>query len=419
MSNAIGLRPADRTSSQPNATMPFASPTRSWLEGGPGNPDHAALEDTLTGLQQESQQVPDNAALHRSIGELLAELGRVDEARDRLRRAAKLASTEPRNWKGLELLEMKAARWSHAVDAARRVVELEPANVDSLANICWALRGTGDLSRAVEAGERAVATDGDNLKARDYLSFAYLAADDCRAALASCEMGWRIEPRRSLSLALMHAALDGLGRREEARAIADFERLIWVAPPLRPPAGFATVDGFNQALASAAMGAPNRPLDPTQTGNLLADPTGPVAEFRTVIDDAVRMYLAHLEAIPNRAMHPFARHQPSRWSVEGWANRGTSIPALEHHIHNQAWVSGVYYARVPAYVGDAAHGRDGFLEFCRFPRFSSREVESEFAALPPREGLLVLFPSYFYHRISPYAGTEMRISLAFDVTPTD
>ena len=92
---------------------------------------------------------------------------------------------------------------------------------------------------------------------------------------------------------------------------------------------------------------------------------------------------------------------------------------MEHHIHNQAWLSGVYYPRVPEQFGRPDRGRDGFLEFCRFPQFSARKVESEFVALPPKAGMLVLFPSYFYHRISPYSGAEMRLSLAFDVTPTD
>jgi hypothetical protein len=33
----------------------------------------------------------------------------------------------------------------------------------------------------------------------------------------------------------------------------------------------------------------------------------------------------------------------------------------------------------------------------------------------PYEGLMVLFPSYFYHRTIPFEGDSARISLAFDV----
>ena len=33
----------------------------------------------------------------------------------------------------------------------------------------------------------------------------------------------------------------------------------------------------------------------------------------------------------------------------------------------------------------------------------------------PKEGLLVLFPSYFYHRTVPYEADEERLSVAFDL----
>ena len=30
---------------------------------------------------------------------------------------------------------------------------------------------------------------------------------------------------------------------------------------------------------------------------------------------------------------------------------------------------------------------------------------------------MILFPSYFYHRTTPFEGTERRISIAFDAVP--
>ena len=33
----------------------------------------------------------------------------------------------------------------------------------------------------------------------------------------------------------------------------------------------------------------------------------------------------------------------------------------------------------------------------------------------PEEGLIVLFPSYFYHRTVPTESADMRVSIAFDV----
>jgi hypothetical protein len=35
----------------------------------------------------------------------------------------------------------------------------------------------------------------------------------------------------------------------------------------------------------------------------------------------------------------------------------------------------------------------------------------------PEEGLMLLFPSYFYHRIRPFDSSGVRVSVAFDVKP--
>ncbi len=38
-------------------------------------------------------------------------------------------------------------------------------------------------------------------------------------------------------------------------------------------------------------------------------------------------------------------------------------------------------------------------------------------AFRPEEGLMMVFPSYFYHRTIPFEAAEHRISIAFDVLP--
>ena len=35
----------------------------------------------------------------------------------------------------------------------------------------------------------------------------------------------------------------------------------------------------------------------------------------------------------------------------------------------------------------------------------------------PEPGLMLLFPSYFYHRTMPFESADMRISISFDVLP--
>ncbi len=50
---------------------------------------------------------------------------------------------------------------------------------------------------------------------------------------------------------------------------------------------------------------------------------------------------------------------------------------------------------------------------------SGRLKEAEVKLFQPEEGLMFLFPSYFYHGTTPIETEEQRISMAFDVIPQD
>ena len=84
------------------------------------------------------------------------------------------------------------------------------------------------------------------------------------------------------------------------------------------------------------------------------------------------------------------------------------------HIHPQAWVSGVYYASVPA---DIAAGADqaGWIEFGEPLADYRFTAKPELRLIRPEEGLMLLFPSYFYHRTLPFSAGGTRVSIAFDV----
>lgn len=116
--------------------------------------------------------------------------------------------------------------------------------------------------------------------------------------------------------------------------------------------------------------------------------------------------------------HPFAAGRPSatRLSVWGVAMRESGHQVA--HIHPAAWLSGVYYPRVPESVRPGDPEQRGWIEFGRPPEDVFTRREPAVHAICPTEGLLVLFPAYLYHRTIPLAGDAHRISIAFDVLPS-
>ncbi len=72
-------------------------------------------------------------------------------------------------------------------------------------------------------------------------------------------------------------------------------------------------------------------------------------------------------------------------------------------------------------IGNAAAVRTsgdrhaGWIEFGRPPEHIHCTVEPEVRLVRPEEGLMALFPSYFYHRTVPTESAGTRVSIAFDV----
>ena len=68
-------------------------------------------------------------------------------------------------------------------------------------------------------------------------------------------------------------------------------------------------------------------------------------------------------------------------------------------------------------VGKPEHGQDGFFELGRPPEEFAIAEPTGIMPVKPEPGLMILFPSYFYHRTIPFVSDQRRISIAFDVMP--
>jgi uncharacterized protein (TIGR02466 family) len=85
------------------------------------------------------------------------------------------------------------------------------------------------------------------------------------------------------------------------------------------------------------------------------------------------------------------------------------------HMHRAAWISGVYYAKLPDVMHSGVTGNAGWIEFCRPPDEFNCKATHDVHLIEPKEGLMVLFPSYLYHRTIPFESEDLRISIAFDL----
>ena len=99
-----------------------------------------------------------------------------------------------------------------------------------------------------------------------------------------------------------------------------------------------------------------------------------------------------------------------------WVNFLESGDFQSSHIHNNGWLSGVYYLDEPEIEINKEHA--GWIEFNRtgynLPHF---EGEKGIEHIKPKNGTFIFFPSYIWHSTIPYTHKYKRISISFDIRP--
>ena len=377
-------------------------------------------KDAIGRLRRAVSLRPDYAEAHTNLGNAHLAAGELEEAVAAYRRSTELRPRSADSWSNLGGGLLASGRNDDAIDAYRRAVELKPGSAAAQYKLGNALLPTGQLSEAIRAFETAIENEPAHIGALTNLAAAYLEAGNATRALDTANACLAHDPTSRRALAFRSVALTEVGEAEAARALVDTDRLVR-AESVPPPEGH-TASSFNEALAAHVQNHPTLRFAPaghatrngSHTGDLLTEPKGPIALLEAIIEAEIGRYLADL---PRDASHPYLGHRPTDWRLRVWsvvmAAQGHQIP----HIHPSGWVSGIYYPKLPAVVTRESADHQGWLEFGRPLDSFALKQEPAIRLVKPEEGLMLLFPSYFYHRTIPFEATEPRISIAFDALP--
>jgi tetratricopeptide (TPR) repeat protein len=254
---------------------------------------------------------------------------------------------------------------------------------------------------------------------RDFAE-ALLKAGETNGARSKLREALALDPYDQITLAHLTTTLRELGDSDydllvdHSKYVREFE--------IAPPTGFPDIASFNRSLAhelERLHTAYHPPIDQTlrngtQTpGSLFTKNSKPIELLREQIREAVAQYIKEL---PDGADHPLLARKSPEFSFAGsWSCRLRSSGYHSNHVHDQGWISSAYYASLPDEVasGDGDHGHLKFGE----TRFGLGAKDRPARLVKPAVGKLVLFPSYFWHGTVPFESQNMRLSVAFDVTP--
>ncbi|MGO8918797.1 MAG: tetratricopeptide repeat protein [Stellaceae bacterium] len=402
-------------------------PTRSEVLAVAGKiaTDLGEMEEAVAFYEAAVKAKPEAAELHYNLGLALSRLGRGIAAVDAYRRAARQRPEllPVQNNLGTTLLSL--GRFEEAVEVFRTALALAP-DAKLHRNLGIALEGAGRRGAAIDSYRRALALEPGWLALYQNLATALLEHGEAAAAVAVCDAWLARRPGLPEPLGLKAVALDELGDRAGARRLVDLDRFVRMVQFDRPPAGYDSLEAFNAALSQAVLAHPTL-RTPTEaephyngsafrtTRELFGPTDGPWAALETMFSRQLADYLGR-EVRPDPT-HPFLSHPLPPLRPSAVATVLDRLGSLAPHVHYAGYISGVYYCRVPAIIGAPGQGRAGWFEIGRVQQRFQRHGKPEIRTIQPREGMMLLFPSYFFHGTVPFDGGDTRISIAFDTIP--
>ena len=100
-----------------------------------------------------------------------------------------------------------------------------------------------------------------------------------------------------------------------------------------------------------------------------------------------------------------------------WAIINTKGAANYQHQHSNSTISGAYYVRAPENSGDIIFYDPRPAPVYTYPKaVSPNLLNAQVNGISPKEGALVLFPSYLDHSVNENLSNKERIVISFNIS---
>jgi tetratricopeptide (TPR) repeat protein len=277
-----------------------------------------------------------------------------------------------------------------------------------------------DAVKALELAERALRVVPSSAAARTLLAAAQLGIGNARAALAACEALLTSSPDDQYLIALQTTAWRLLGD-ERSRQLCDYRNLV-VPRQLEPPPPWQDLAEFLADLR-VSLNRLHNPQGHALLFQSLRNGTETTQDLSRSSDPAIQAlfsafapsichYLEHI----GRGSDPLRRRNDGRWRFNGgWSVRLHSSGYHANHTHPRGWISSACYIELPDCMIDG-RSDEGTLTFGEPGIATSPALGAEYS-VRPEAGMLVLFPSYFWHGTVPFRSSQARLTVAFDAVP--
>ena len=373
--------------------------------------DLGQFDAAITAYREAVRIKPELVEAHAALASLLPQLGLGDQALRSLRDALLRAPEHGILW--LEAMALAKGHGEHQqlLEWAEQAEARFGADTMITAFAANALSSLGRDAEALARMDAALQHEPTYTPGHTIRAHCLLKLGDPVAAAIAAEEATRLNPRDQSPWSLLSVAWRLLGDERE-HWLCDYDNLVMTID--------IGLDEDMRAVLEARHDVGAHPADQslrggTQTRGNLFEANDPVIYgLAMAVRDTIENRIARLKPDP---VHPFLSRItgrvcfPTSWSVR-LASQGFHV----NHIHPAGWLSSAYYVSLPDEVQAGAgqgHLAFGVPDAALGLNLAPRRV------VQPREGQLVLFPSYLWHGTTPFESASPRITVAFDALPVD
>jgi uncharacterized protein (TIGR02466 family) len=402
------------------------------------------LKEAAQHYQKATDLEPRFFEAQANLGTVLQQQGKLAEAEQCYRQALAL-HTDARGHFNLGTVLYGLGRHQEAVAAFREAVKLDPQFADAWNSLGETLRDRGEMEEALRCYERALAAQPEHARARYNLGETFCLAGRLTDAIAHFDTsGFADSKERALQCLYKTGQFERFKQRFDelaaatphrsvllgtlaAHYAANFEvpndyhfckqpmdyvlhtRIEELAAPESPLLHALLQDIRHLAIAERKQGRLYYGMQ--SAGNLLLRSEPSFQKLAALLRQKVSEYRQHFAASREEIIRAFPRRIEF---ASSWYLRMNQGGYLTSHIHEEGWISGCVYLKLP----DKQQGHEGSFEYSTdgddYPRlhdnFPNRIVDQQV-------GDLVLFPSSLFHRTIPFQSDQERVCVAFDIKP--
>ena len=362
---------------------------------------------------------PKNASYFNNLGIILTNLGNIKKAKDLYEKAIEIDPRYANAHNNLGKIFHTLKEKQKAKDCYEKAVKFNPNFALALSNLGTISEELNEIQKAIDYFTKSKEID-PNLDQDISFASAYLKNSDPNNALILLDRYLKKYPQDARANAYKTLSLRGLKKFDQIEKLISFPNLVKTVNTkiFKSEKMFE----FNKEFRSVLISDPRRGPEKNTSGwairggtviRNLFDTTNPiVAKFEILLRKAIDHYIANL---PEDTKHPFLMNKKKPYNIlTCWVNFLEPGDFQANHIHNNGWISGVYYLDDPIKEPNKRHA--GWIEFNRtgynLPHFAG---EKGIELIEPKSGMFIFFPSYVWHGTIPHTQKYNRISISFDI----